>query len=420
MGGSGSSLFYPDNPKRRDRAEQLKNDCQQAKDDYERVRARLAAQLDPLQGKLDDVLRALGCNTLAELDQKVLNTATGQVLSDWKQVRDTYDTADKVEGIIWTACAIISLAGFAISVVMGVFSFGVGFAAGMTITAVITAIIGIVGLIYDAINGAIQRAKLREAINKLFETRLKICKVRNQIQSMDDIVPTIKTLYEVVIESGITDKEKIKQILVKRGSGIADKGWSYYRTAQDLNNMDRSRGSWTNEDPNWESMARNLDNQSPSRSFAMRSAPRAAYLMMAAAPPAAGAAPIHLNSSIEHGEVTTEIPDDIYDDADLEVIIRPANEQTVSSPVPIFDIPVMMHMSRVVSDESAIMHVHGTDYEKNEFILELLGSGGGGDKKEDKYAEVLLLNPQMPTQCLLPNGEWGTDRERGKLHIRYA
>ena len=50
-----------------------------------------------------------------------------------------------------------------------------------------------------------------------------------------------------------------------KNSGIAHsiqedlKPETFYTAAQELNILDNRRGSWTNEDPNWESVARELD-----------------------------------------------------------------------------------------------------------------------------------------------------------------
>lgn len=91
MGGSPSNLFFPgtllslcstktlkiltqahvDNPHRRDRAQQLANDCQSAQYTYKQTRAQIAAALAPSRAKLQPVLKALGCVTLEDLDQKV-------------------------------------------------------------------------------------------------------------------------------------------------------------------------------------------------------------------------------------------------------------------------------------------------------------------------------------------------------------
>jgi hypothetical protein len=48
---------------------------------------------------------------------------------------------------------IVALAGIAISTAMGIFSFGIGFVAGMALTSELTLALGAVGAIFDLVNG---------------------------------------------------------------------------------------------------------------------------------------------------------------------------------------------------------------------------------------------------------------------------
>ena len=88
--GSGQSIFYPDNPKRRDRAEQLANDCKNYVDAWNNKRADLETQLGPYKEKLDKVLAAFGCQTIHDLDRVVQKNATGKALEDWNKTKDVY------------------------------------------------------------------------------------------------------------------------------------------------------------------------------------------------------------------------------------------------------------------------------------------------------------------------------------------
>jgi hypothetical protein len=89
--GSGQSLFYPDNGHRHDRAQQLANDCQFYKDQFETKKAQLERELGPYQEKINKVMRAFGCNDLDDLNRLVLSSATGEALEQWQSVKDFYD-----------------------------------------------------------------------------------------------------------------------------------------------------------------------------------------------------------------------------------------------------------------------------------------------------------------------------------------
>ena len=90
--GHSQSLFYPDNPKRRDRAQQLASDCQNFVDQYNQGRQDLEQQLGPnYQSQVQKLLEAFGCNSIDDLDGVVQQKASGQALKDWDEVKDKYD-----------------------------------------------------------------------------------------------------------------------------------------------------------------------------------------------------------------------------------------------------------------------------------------------------------------------------------------
>lgn len=89
--GNGQSIFYPDNPSRRTRADQLANDCNIYVASWNAKRADLERELGPYKEKLDKVLAAFGCQTVDDLDRLVQQRATGQALADWNKMKDVYD-----------------------------------------------------------------------------------------------------------------------------------------------------------------------------------------------------------------------------------------------------------------------------------------------------------------------------------------
>ncbi|EAU82447.2 hypothetical protein CC1G_08198 [Coprinopsis cinerea okayama7 len=259
--GNTSSIFYPDNPKRLNRAQQLADDCKYAKDQYESAHARLERELGPYKEKLDNVLRAFGCNTIADFDRLVRQNATGAALDRWNATRQAYDDSLIVDQIIMVAEGVVAIAGFIISAV-GALAGGIGFFAGLGITADILLVLGLIGAIYDIINGAVQREKLRDAINELVPTRLKAKYAQMHMEQLLVSLPGIKELYEA-FESVGYDKDKILEKIKHGGymdttKEVVDK-LTYVAAGNLLASMDHARGAWTNEDPDWYSIARALD-----------------------------------------------------------------------------------------------------------------------------------------------------------------
>ncbi|KAH8797303.1 hypothetical protein DL96DRAFT_997975 [Flagelloscypha sp. PMI_526] len=259
--GNTSSVFFPDNPKRLNRAQQLANDCQYAQDTYNTSKSQLEAALGPYKDKLDKVLKAFGCRNIDDFDTLILQTATGDALTRWNQVRDNYDKSLIVDQVIMVAEGVVTIVGLTVSVV-GSLAGGIGFFAGLAVTADILVALGIIGAIYDIINGAIQRDKLREQINKLFPIRIKAKYAQMQMDLLLQSLPAIKVVYEAFEEANY-DKEKILQKF-KNGNWLKSlqgdsKKITYHDAGQELYNMDVRRRSWRNEDPNWQAICSKLD-----------------------------------------------------------------------------------------------------------------------------------------------------------------
>jgi hypothetical protein len=89
--GLTQSIFYPDNPSRCNRAQELANDCQYILDQYNAGKQKLEAELGPYKEKLNRVLQAFGCNDIDAFDRLILESATGDALAHWQRVRESYD-----------------------------------------------------------------------------------------------------------------------------------------------------------------------------------------------------------------------------------------------------------------------------------------------------------------------------------------
>ncbi|THH34167.1 hypothetical protein EUX98_g49 [Antrodiella citrinella] len=259
--GGGQSIFYPDNPKRRDRAEQLANDCKYYADQWDTKRADLERELGPYKAKLDRVLAAFGCQTVEDLDRVVQERTTGQTLDDWNKTKGSFDKTQVIDQIIMGAMGVIAISGLAISAV-GALAGGFGFFVGLAVTADILLVFGIIGAIFDIINGAIQRDKLRDAITQLFTDRLRCKQSLAHIDNLYVWLPSIKEIYQTFEDLGYSD-QKIIDRFKKRGvmKPLQEDldAETLYKVASDLHDMDTQRGSWTNEDPNWRKTAASLE-----------------------------------------------------------------------------------------------------------------------------------------------------------------
>ena len=100
------SIFYPDNPYRQKRAQELSNQCEYYKIDFYNIMYDLEAQLGPYKDKLSKVFEAFGCKNFDELALLVERTSTGQALENWKKAKAFYDRTQVVDDVIFTAIGV--------------------------------------------------------------------------------------------------------------------------------------------------------------------------------------------------------------------------------------------------------------------------------------------------------------------------
>ncbi|KAI0784714.1 hypothetical protein C8Q75DRAFT_809890 [Abortiporus biennis] len=232
--GNISSLFYPDNKYRKKRADELSNDCQYIQAAYESAKARIERDLGPYKAKLDNLLRAFGCQNIQELDAMVLRTATGDALENWKKVREQYDTSLLIDQIVMGAASVVT---------------------GLEVTADILFILSAANFVIDVLSRRAQRSKLRDAINQFCPIRLKDKYAQMQMEELEKTIPGIQALYQSYESLNYNQAAILNAFKknpgfltsLKTGTALI----TYQSVGQAPADQDARRGSWTNEDPNW-------------------------------------------------------------------------------------------------------------------------------------------------------------------------
>ncbi|KAF8249513.1 hypothetical protein K440DRAFT_640888 [Wilcoxina mikolae CBS 423.85] len=176
--GNGPSkindLFYPDNPKRRERAEELEHDIKSLNKEFNDLKAKIDEQSKSMEEKLTKFLHSQGYNSIDELDESVQRILNGKDLEDWRELKKNLKVDVFVEKLTFTISGLITIA-------TGVFSAGLwifGIIPGATAVAAIEAVgaalavVAVGFIVFEAIQGAQERARLEEAIRKLAFARV--------------------------------------------------------------------------------------------------------------------------------------------------------------------------------------------------------------------------------------------------------
>lgn len=254
MGQSFSTVFYPDNPKRQRRCEELNADIENMRKEFDILYNRHKKNVMSMEPLLNRLLKALGYASIDDLNEKVSGMLVGDVQDEWHKLKESIDTTEKTGGILMGLASLIGLGG-AVSVgvltMLGVVTVATAGAALAVIGGVLTALL-IVDIIAGAIQGAKIRSRLREAINKLFPRRADAKLALERMRSIE----RWSSRFLIVLDAVDTELpfEEIMEELKRFQSYLAKPKELYDEITEEsvrqmLLDTDRNRGSWRDEDP---------------------------------------------------------------------------------------------------------------------------------------------------------------------------
>ncbi|KAF8535776.1 hypothetical protein BDD12DRAFT_891814 [Trichophaea hybrida] len=82
-----SDLFYLDNFKRRERAEELEHDIKSLSEEFNDLKARIYGQSKSMEETLTKLLHSKSYNSIDELDEIDQTILNGKDLEDWRELK---------------------------------------------------------------------------------------------------------------------------------------------------------------------------------------------------------------------------------------------------------------------------------------------------------------------------------------------
>ncbi|KAI0558393.1 hypothetical protein FGB62_213g07 [Gracilaria domingensis] len=249
-----SDMFYPANPDRRRRAEQLYADIKGIQREYESLRQQYLRTVDQMEPLMNDILKSLGFSSVDELNQAARQSLSGQALKDYEDLLERMDKNNRVDGIITGVTSLVSLGGAVIVgvlVMMGAITLATGGAA-LAALGIVFAVVAIAGLIAGAIEGAKMRKELRRNIRDNFQNRRKAKLALEQMRVIGYWSALLKALLRTINlskdqEYVISQFQKFSKLLA--GPKQMFDNVTLASVDKQLHKLDSSRRSWTNEDP---------------------------------------------------------------------------------------------------------------------------------------------------------------------------
>ncbi|PFH46613.1 hypothetical protein AMATHDRAFT_69460 [Amanita thiersii Skay4041] len=254
MGGGGSKisdLFFPDNPNRRARATQLKEDIDFFCNQYEEVKKKRDDHLTAIKPKLNALMQKYRYNTTDELDKAVQNVLKGKALEEYINVKKQIDDTDEAMTTLFQVTSIIGVVTgvfLGALVKLGVMS-GRAALAAVVVIGVVLGAVALLAVLFAVFEGAKERENMKKAIKDLFPERLKTRAAYEAMNALANWLSSIKTWLD---EPTIAKNEaKMKK---KLGGDFAEDYKKSHRSAvvMYLKQYDKDRNAWTNEDPGWE------------------------------------------------------------------------------------------------------------------------------------------------------------------------
>ncbi|KAK5997589.1 hypothetical protein PT974_02952 [Cladobotryum mycophilum] len=245
MGNTIGDLAFPDNPKRRGRAEGLREDILQYIQQFQTARDDKKAVFGELKTQLDDVLKKLGVSTRDELDKYIRdNLENDSEIKAYDEMRASIDKQDDISNLIVDIAGLFSVGVFAVGsvfVLVGVIAFttvigAVEVTGGLAIAAALAlALMGV----YE---GYLERAKLREAIHMMLGKRAEGLQIVLRMGYLNDWAQDIVDK----LKAGKTFEE-MKGKLMEALKEPWDKCTLDY-CKDKLHDQDVKNGAWMNED----------------------------------------------------------------------------------------------------------------------------------------------------------------------------
>ncbi|RYP21599.1 hypothetical protein DL766_007901 [Monosporascus sp. MC13-8B] len=250
MGNGVSSigdLFFPDNPNRRRRAEELRNQINAYGEEFKQLARFREQKLSVIRDKLDALMASKGFTTTSQLEEHVRSTLDSSQLASYDNLKNMLDLNDKVQGIIWDLVSIVGAASGIIlgaAAIVGIVTGGAALAA-LGVVGEILAVVAVIVIVFGVIEGAIERDKLRDAINQLW---LQRAKTKQALEQMRVVVNWVDAL-DVWLNNPATDNPTTLDALLNGTFEPEYRSWTMDRVFDVLGEMDRRNGSWTDEDP---------------------------------------------------------------------------------------------------------------------------------------------------------------------------
>ncbi|KAB8069213.1 hypothetical protein BDV29DRAFT_161666 [Aspergillus leporis] len=244
MSQSMGDFFYPDNPNRRRRFNELLTQMRGYESEFKNLENKKESVFKKARKRLDKKLKKYGYETRDELRQAIRSKISDkEEAKRFDELRNDLTNNGEVGGVILD---IICISGETLGVItsigmmVGAISGPVGWAAIGIVGAVVAGAAAIVAII-SFINAMNEKDKLQNGISELWKKRVIL---KYHLDKLDALVTSVETIVSII---KLGDEKELAKAL---GDNLGQKAvFGPWNTQEELRHMDYQNGSWTDEDP---------------------------------------------------------------------------------------------------------------------------------------------------------------------------
>ncbi|KAI3323725.1 hypothetical protein HD806DRAFT_495451 [Xylariaceae sp. AK1471] len=250
MGNTVSDLFYPDNPKRRERAEGLRKDILQFVQDFDEAKEKKDEAFKLLKTELDAVLSKLGVKTRDELDKYIRDNMKNDAdLKAYDEFCKSIDEFDRNANLVVDIIGLVGIGTFVVgglAALVGIVTFAATLGA-LEVVGGLAAAAVLVVVVLSIYEGAVQREKLRDAIHTMVGKRAEAFQYVQRMKTLNAWVRSIvsdlqkgKTFDEMrdLLEEGLKEpwdrytldwcREQLRQVDIQNNAWMDEDGQGYF------------------------------------------------------------------------------------------------------------------------------------------------------------------------------------------------
>ncbi|KAJ2904428.1 hypothetical protein MKZ38_008101 [Zalerion maritima] len=240
-------LFYPSNPKLRERCAELQGDIDHIGMNFDDAKERYDELDFQLQDTINNYLVAHSYSSFGELDDEIRARLDGDAVAEWQELDKKFGDMENISWAIKIVESSLVLGGagaLTAGVAIGVVSLSTAFVAFAAISGIVL-LLGIATAGAALFIGGQVQKELKEAVEDLFYARAEAKLQYNRLQLLNQFMGSMAKWIEMADDVRLEHYDTLWEMIQMLNTGQ----WTIEYANEGLEQLDQYRDSWTGADP---------------------------------------------------------------------------------------------------------------------------------------------------------------------------